>query len=59
VWQNLDQRSRDVIAADAEHTTREFKEFEREVNRQSELFYNDPEYFANDPYTFKYSQYAS
>jgi hypothetical protein len=53
-WQNLDRRSRDIIAGDTAHTSREFKEFERYVNGETERLYNDEGYYYNDPYSFKY-----
>lgn len=56
-WRNLDQRSRDLIAGDSEHTTQTYKEFENRVNSESERLYNDPNYYMNEPYSFKYSQY--
>jgi len=56
-WRNLDQRSRDTIAADADHTTHIYKEFERYVNSETERLYNDPNYYMNDPYSFRYSQF--
>jgi hypothetical protein len=58
-WQNLDLRSRDVIAADSEHTSREYKNFERYVASETERLYQDSSYYMNDPYSFRYSQYES
>lgn len=56
-WRNLDNRSRDLIAGDTEHTSHSFKEFESRVNSETERLYNDPNYYMNEPYSFKYSQY--
>lgn len=47
----------DVIAADADHSTQIFKDFDKAVTQETERLYNDPEYFFNDPYSFKHPQY--
>jgi hypothetical protein len=54
---NLDRRTREVIAADVNHETHEYKAFENHINSETERLYNDPAFPYNDPYTFKVSRY--
>jgi hypothetical protein len=56
VWRNLDNRSREIIAADVEHKSREFKDFEKYVNSETDRLFNDENYYLNDPYSFRYSR---
>lgn len=56
-WRNLNGSVRDIIAADAEHKTHTYKEFEKFVNSETERLYNDPEFYMNEPFTFRHSQF--
>lgn len=48
-------RERDIIAADVNHETFDYKRFEGYVNTETERLYNDENYPYNDPATFKAS----
>lgn len=52
-WRRLDTRIRDVIAADFEHTTREYRSFESFVNSETERLFGDCDYYFNNPTTFR------
>ena len=52
-WAKLDTRTRDIIAMDVDKDTREARRFTALINSITERLYNDPEYFFNDPFTFK------
>jgi hypothetical protein len=52
-WAKLDGRTRDIIAMDVDKDTREARRFTALINSITERLYNDPEYFFNDPFTFK------
>lgn len=47
-WLRLGIKTREIISNDVEHTTREFRDFERYVTNEAERLYNDPEYRGND-----------
>lgn len=52
-WKSISIRERDIIAADVNHETNDFKRFEAYVNSETERLYNDENYPYNDNATFK------
>lgn len=55
LWSDLPMSQRNIIAADAEHTTELFKWFDAKVNTDATRLYEDSSYFANQEDTFRYS----
>lgn len=55
IWAELDSSVKAVVAADADHETFEFRSFNRGVDMEAERLFQNPNYFMNDPFTFKYS----
>lgn len=50
---NLNAKFRTTLALDVDHSTREFREFEAFVTAETQRLYEDPEYWFNDPYSFR------
>lgn len=57
LWSDIPQRLRDTIAADAEHTTEEYKWFAAKVDADSTRLYEDPLHWDNQEFTFQCSAY--
>ena len=56
LWSDLPERIRHIIASDVAHETPEFQWFEKKVNEDALVLFNDPDYYDNDPWTFKVSK---
>jgi hypothetical protein len=50
---NISREEREILAADVNHETREFKRFEAHVNNETQRLYEDPAFPYNAPETFK------
>lgn len=55
LWSEIDQWLRDIIANDTAHTTSQYRWFETKVNADTERLFQDPEYYFNQPDTFKHA----
>ena len=56
-WADLPLKTRDIIAADAEHETPEYKWFEAKLVADVTRLYEDPSYYDNDPFTFGHNKH--
>lgn len=52
IWGLLSLRVRDIIANDTEHATKEFKQFEGNINAVTLRDFEDENYYEND-YNFR------
>lgn len=50
---DLPIRVREIIAADADHETDEYKWFEAKVNTDATRLYEDPDYYDNSEFSFR------
>lgn len=56
LWGDLPQGTRDAIASDSWHIGETYKWFESKVLADALRLYEDPEYWANDQWTFRVSK---
>lgn len=56
VFFDLPDSVRDVIAADSDHESLEYKWFEKKVADDTQRLFEDPQYYDNDPLTFRYDK---
>jgi hypothetical protein len=57
LWSEIPNRMRDIIAADTEHRTEQYKWFESKVEDDARRLYEDPNYFDNAEYTFRIAKH--
>ena len=50
----LSDETRDLITTDELHTTEAYKWFESKVLADATRLYEDPDYYANDKYSFRF-----
>lgn len=55
-WDSIPNSIRKIIAEDVGHNSYEFKKFVAWINQEAAHRYNDVDFPANDPFTFKVSQ---
>lgn len=52
VWADTPRHVRDVIAADSDHTTEEFRWFDKKVGEDTKRLFEDPNYYDNAEFSF-------
>ena len=56
LWSDLPIATREVIAADVEHTTQTFQWFDTKVKADATRLYEDENYYDNAEFTFRHSR---
>jgi len=55
LWGELPSYIKMIVANDVEQTSFTYRNFISHVNSETDLIYNDPDFYYNQPETFKYS----
>lgn len=53
IWGSMSVRMKQIIAADVDRDTELARSFYRDIEAETELAFNDPNYHYNNPLTFK------
>jgi hypothetical protein len=57
VWENFSLGTRQSIAGDVGGKSEDFVRFVNLVDKSTDIKFNNPNYYMNDKYSFKYPQY--